>query len=50
MDKIRRDFRQIYAEGCDMLGSGGGMKFQALPPSPRIVRLREELKDIFYFS
>lgn len=50
MDQIRRDFRQIYAEGWDVLGGGGGMKFQSLPLSPRMVRGWERSSKISFFQ
>lgn len=50
MNKIRRNFRQIYAEGCDVLGGGGGMMLQALPPPvPCDGSLGEECKRYLFF-
>lgn len=50
MNKIRRNFRQIYAEGCDVLGGGGGMMLQAQPPPvPCDGSLGEECKRYLFF-
>ena len=47
MVEIRRNFRQIYAKGCDVLGGGGGMMLQALPP-PSWEAGREAQRYLFF--
>lgn len=48
MDKIRSNFRHVYAEGCDVLG-GSAMMLQVLPPPcPMMGGWERTSEDIFF--
>lgn len=49
MDKIRSNFRHVYAEGCDVLG-GGAMMLQALPPPCPMMGGWERTSEDSFFS